>query len=80
MGNQTLSEKHLFRKSVGQLDILLPTPLNSRNYGVQLSMLSDIPGIIQYSNTTERGFSMLTYDSSGKSTAFDGDFTVEILT
>ena len=40
-GNHTLTEKHLFRKSVGQLDILFPTPLNSRNYGVQLSMLSD---------------------------------------
>ena len=54
-GNRTLTEKQLFRKSVGQLDILFPTPLNSRNYGVQLSMLSDKPGILQYSNTTERG-------------------------
>jgi hypothetical protein len=79
-GNQTLTEKHLFRKSVGQLDILFPTPLNSRNYGVQLSMLSDKPGILQYSNTTERGFSILTYDLSGKLITFDGDFTVDILT
>ena len=80
MGNQSLTEKHLFRKSVGQLDILFPTPLNSRNYGVQLSMLSDKPGILQYPNTTERVFSILTYDLSGKLITFDGDLTVDILT
>ena len=79
-GNQTLTEQHLFGKSVGQLDILFPTPLHSRNYGVQLSMLSERPGILQYSNTTERGFSIRTYDSSGKLIRFDGDFTVDILT
>ena len=79
-GNRTLIEKHSFKTSVGQLDILCPTPLNSRNYGVQLSMRSDKPGIIQYSNTTERGLSILTYDLSGKFRTFDGDITVDILT
>ena len=43
-------------------------------------MLSDKPGILQYSNTTERGFSILTYDLSGKLITFDGDFAVDILT
>ena len=42
-------------------------------------MLSGKPGMLQYSNTTERGFSLLTYDLSGKFIAFDGDFTVDIL-
>ena len=36
--------------------------------------------ILQYSNTTERGFSILTYDLSGKLITFDGDCTVDILT
>ena len=71
-------EKQLFRESVGQLNILFTTPLNSRNYGVQLSMRSDTPEKMQYSNTTERGFSILTYDLSGKFITF-GDFTVDIL-
>ena len=35
---------------------------------------------VQYSNTTERGFSILTYDLSGKFITFDGDFTVDIST
>ena len=77
-GNQTLTEKQLFRKPVGQLDILFAAPLNSRNDGVQLSMLSGKPGILQYSNTTERSFSILTYDLSGKLITFYGDFTVDI--
>ena len=42
-------------------------------------MLSDKPGILQYSNTTERGFSILTYDLSGKLITFEGDFTGDIL-
>jgi hypothetical protein len=70
-GNQALSPKGIVKNCDGQIDIRFPAPLSNANYGVNLSMQSNKPGIIQYTNVTEKGLSIVTYDLQGKLTQFD---------
>ena len=77
--NQTLSTRNIVRKAEGQFDISFPTPLQS-SFGINASMQSNQPGIIQYGNVTEKWISVFTYDLQGKVAQFDGDFSFDIQT
>jgi hypothetical protein len=79
-GNQALAARNIARRGDGQIDIRFPSVLPNSDYGVNLSFQSNKPGIIQYSNVTERGLSIVTYDLQGKQTQFDGDFSFDIQT
>ena len=79
-GNQALSARNIARRGDGQIDIRFPSALPDADYGVNLSLQSNKPGFIQYSNVTEKGLSIVTYDSQGKLTQLDGDFSFDIQT
>ena len=79
-GNQALSARNIARRGDGQIDISIPSALPNADYGVNLSLQSNKPGIIQYSNVTERGLSTVTYDLQGKLAQFDGYFSFDIQT
>ena len=48
-GNQALSARNIVRNGNGQIDIRFPSALPNADYGVNLSLQSNKPGIIQYS-------------------------------
>jgi hypothetical protein len=77
-GNQIISDKNIVKSRDGCFDIKFPTALSNAAFGVNLSMQSNKPGIIQYSNFTEKGISVLTFDLQGNLSQFDGDFSIEI--
>ena len=77
-GNQIISDKNIVKSRDGCFDIKFPTALSNATFGVNVSMQSNKPGIIQYSNFTEKGISVLTFDLHGNLCQFDGDFTIEI--
>ena len=79
-GNQALSARNIVRNGNGQIDIRFPSALPNADYGVSLSLHSNKPGIIQYSNVTERGLSIVTYDLRCKLAQFDGYFSFDIQT
>ena len=79
-GNAKLIAKNVEKKCDGQIDIIFTPPLSNANYGVNLAMQSTKPGIIQYTNTTEKGLSVVTYDLKGRMAQFDGDFSFDIQT
>jgi len=79
-GNQALSARNIVRNGNGQIDIRFESALPNADYGVSLSLQSNKPGIIQYSNVTEKGLSIVTYDLQGKLAQFDGDFSFDIQT
>ena len=77
-GNQIISDKNIVKSRDGCFDIKFPTALSNATFGVNVSMQSNKPGIIQYSNLTEKGISVLTFDLQGNLCQFDGDFSIEI--
>jgi len=79
-GNAKLIARNVEKKCDGQIDIIFTPPLSNANYGVNLAMQSTKPGIIQYTNVTEKGLSIVTYDVKGKMAQFDGDFSFDIQT